>query len=44
MATERLWELSDAGETVDEIANGYDSLREVRAAVAYEEQLRSLAA
>lgn len=45
VATERLWELFDAGETVDEIAGGYDLASEqVRAAIAYEEQLRSLAA
>lgn len=45
VATERLWELFDAGETVDQIAGGYDmpdSL--VMAAVAYEDQLRTLAA
>ena len=43
VSTERLWELFDAGETVDEIAAGYEiSAEEVRAAVAYEEQLRSL--
>jgi uncharacterized protein (DUF433 family) len=45
VATERLWELFDAGETLDEIAKGYDlELHLVGAAVAYEEQLRSLAA
>lgn len=45
VATERLWELFDAGESVDEIADGYDMPAElVRAAVAYEEQQRSLAA
>jgi uncharacterized protein (DUF433 family) len=45
VATERLWELFDAGETDDEISAGYDMPAElVRAAVAYEEQLRSLAA
>jgi uncharacterized protein (DUF433 family) len=45
VATERLWELFDAGESVDEIAGGYDMSTEfVRAAVAYEEQQRSLAA
>jgi len=44
-ATERLWELFDAGESVAQIAAGYDMADElVRAAVAYEEQLRSLAA
>lgn len=45
VSTERLWELSDAGETIEEIAKGYDlPADEVRAAVAYEEQFRSLAA
>lgn len=45
VSTERLWELFDAGETVEEIAVGYDLAGEdVRAAIAYEEQLRSLAA
>lgn len=45
VATERLWELHDAGEAVDEIAVGYDMTGDlVRAAVAYEEQQRSLAA
>jgi uncharacterized protein (DUF433 family) len=45
VATERLWELFDAGEAVEEIAKGYDLPAElVRAAVAYEEQLRSLSA
>jgi uncharacterized protein (DUF433 family) len=45
VATERLWELFDAGETLDEIAKGYElDVHLVRAAVAYEEQLRSLAA
>ena len=45
VATERLWELHDAGESVAEIADGYDLPAEsVRAAVAYEEQQRSLAA
>ena len=45
VATERLWELADAGETIDEIAKGYDLPGEaVRAAVSYEEQFRSLAA
>jgi uncharacterized protein (DUF433 family) len=45
VATERLWELADAGETVDEIVAGYDLAPElVRAAIAYEEQLLSLAA
>lgn len=45
VATERLWELFDAGESVEEIATGYDMSHEaVRAAVSYEEQLHSLAA
>jgi uncharacterized protein (DUF433 family) len=45
VATERLWELYDAGETLDAIANGYElDVDAVKAAVAYEEQLRSLAA
>jgi uncharacterized protein (DUF433 family) len=44
VATERLWELADAGEPVEEIALGYDlDIEQVRAAVAYEEQFRSLA-
>ena len=45
VATERLWELFDAGESVEQIASGYDLAGEdVRAAIAYEEQLRSLVA
>lgn len=45
VSTERLWELSDAGEPIEEIAAGYElPVEEVRAAVAYEEQFRSLAA
>lgn len=45
VTTERLWELADAEESVEEIAAGYDlSPEDVRAAIAYEEQLRSLAA
>ena len=45
VATERLWELYDAGEQIQEIAAGYDLAEElVRAAVAYEEQQRTLAA
>lgn len=45
VATERLWELFDAGESIEEIGNGYDLSAElVRAAVAYEEQQRLLAA
>lgn len=44
VATERLWELYDAGEDVEEIAEGYElPVDRVRSAVAYEEQLRSLA-
>lgn len=43
--TERLWELFDAGESIAEIAEGYEmSTERVGAAVAYEEQQRSLAA
>ena len=42
---ERLWELFDAGEAIEQIATGYDIEPElVRAAAAYEEQQRSLAA
>lgn len=45
VATERLWELHDAGEAPEEIASSYEISDElVRAAVAYEEQQRSLAA
>lgn len=45
IATERLWELVDAGDPVEEIAEAYEVPAEVvRAAAAYEEQLRSLAA
>jgi uncharacterized protein (DUF433 family) len=45
VATERLWELFDAGETLDEISSGYDMpIDLVRSAVSYEEQLRTLAA
>ena len=45
IATERLWELFDAGESIEQIATGYDIEPElVRAAAAYEEQQRSLAA
>jgi uncharacterized protein (DUF433 family) len=41
VSTERLWELFDAGESIDEIAAGYDLPdADVRAAIAYEEQLR----
>ena len=42
---DRLWELLDAGETLDQISDGYDmSPEDVRAAISYEEQLRALAA
>lgn len=45
VATERLWELHDAGEQIAQIAAGYDLAEElVRAAVSYEEQQRTLAA
>ena len=45
VATDRLWELFDAGDDLAEIAAGYDlTVEDVGAAVAYEEQLRSLAA
>lgn len=45
VATERLWELFDAGESFEEIADGYEMTPElVRAAVAFEEQQRSLVA
>lgn len=45
VATDRLWELHDAGESLEQIADGYDfDIETVRAAVAYEEQFRSLAA
>jgi len=45
VATERLWELFDAGESVATIADGYELAEDlVRSAVAYEEQQRSLAA
>ena len=45
VATERLWELVDAGESVEAISAGYDMEQEqIREAVSYEEQLRSLAA
>lgn len=45
VATERLWELHDAGETLEGIADGYEmDMHMVRAAVAYEEQLLTLAA
>jgi uncharacterized protein (DUF433 family) len=45
VATDRLWELYDAGESLGEIATGYDlEFDAVGAAIAYEEQFRSLAA
>lgn len=45
VATERLWELFDAGESIEQIAHGYEMPAEqIAAAIAYEEQLRSLAA
>lgn len=45
VSTDRLWELHDAGESLDVISEGYDlPEHEVRAAVAYEEQQRSIAA
>jgi uncharacterized protein (DUF433 family) len=45
VATDRLWELHDAGETVATIATGYDFEEEVvRSAIAYEEQFRALVA
>jgi uncharacterized protein (DUF433 family) len=45
IATERLWELVDAGDAVDEIAEAYEIEPDlVRSAVAYEEQQRTLAA
>jgi uncharacterized protein (DUF433 family) len=44
VATDRLWELHDAGESLDQIATAYEiDIESVRAAVAYEEQYRSLA-
>ena len=45
VSTDRLWELHDAGEPLAVIATGYDMPEhDVRAAVAYEEQQRSIAA
>lgn len=45
VTTERLWELHDAGEPFAEIADGYDLPEDqVRSAIAYEEQQRTLAA
>lgn len=44
VATERLWELADAGEPIDDIAEAYELTPSlVRAAVSYEEQSRLLA-
>lgn len=45
VSTDRLWELYDAGEPLEVISAGYDMAdHDVRAAVAYEEQQRSIAA
>ena len=45
VSTDRLWELYDAGEPLEVISTGYDMPEhDVRAAVAYEEQQRSIAA
>lgn len=45
VATGRLWELYDAGESIEEIADAYELDGEtIRAAIAYEEQSQSLAA
>lgn len=45
VSTERLWELSDAGDPVDYLAATYElDERIVEAAIAYEEQQRSIAA
>jgi uncharacterized protein (DUF433 family) len=45
VATERLYELSEAGEPIDYLAEVYElAVEDVRAAVAYEEQFRSIAA
>ena len=45
VAVERLWELHDAGESVDEIAGAYEMGHHlVEAAIAYYEQQRTLAA
>lgn len=45
IATERLWEINDAGDSFEEIADGYDlDLYKVKAAVLYEERHRQLAA
>jgi len=45
VTTKRLWELFDADDPVEKIAEGYDVIHElVRSAIAYEEQQRLLAA
>jgi len=45
VATERLWEINDAGGSFEEIAEGYEmELHVVKAAVLYEERHRQLAA
>ena len=45
VAVERLWELHDAGESVEHIAATYEMMRHlVEAAIAYHEQQRTLAA
>ena len=45
VAVERLWELHDAGESVDKIVGAYEmACHLVEAAVAYHEQQRTLAA
>ncbi len=45
VAVERLWELHDAGESLEEIAEVYELERHVvGAAIAYQEQQRALAA
>lgn len=45
VATERLWELFDAGESLHQIASGYEMSPDlVGAAIAYQEQMLSLAA
>lgn len=45
VATSRLWELFDAGETVEDLAGGYElSVSTIGAGIAYEEQLRTFAA
>ena len=45
VATSRLWELFDAGESVEGLADGYElAVPTIGAGIAYEEQLRTLAA